>query len=62
MFKKFIQITAVVLSAVILSQTVSADWKYSDNNTYYTDESGNYKTGWQTIDGKDYYFKKTVKW
>lgn len=62
-FEKF-KIKSIVIMPILLilicmncmSLSVSADWEKKDGKTYYTDESGEKVTGWQTIGDKKYYF------
>ncbi|MFC3931856.1 KxYKxGKxW signal peptide domain-containing protein [Streptococcus dentapri] len=43
-------------------KTITAGWVKDEKtgHTYYQDEQGNKLDGWQTIDGKTYYFDNTV--
>lgn len=52
---------AVLAAACVMTSVcavpASADWKTTSAGKKYVDDSGSYVTGWQTIDGKKYYFK-----
>jgi glucan-binding repeat-containing protein len=52
------QILAAVLCMNLIAVPVSAEWKKTDDGMKYTDSSGEYVTGWQTINGHTYYFSK----
>jgi|GEM_PF-2849189 len=60
--KKIIAVlVAAIISVSVITISASADWVKTKNGTYYTDESGEYVKGWQTIDGSKYYFSKNGK-
>ena len=60
--KKIIAVlVAAIISVSVITISTSADWVKTKNGTYYTDESGEYVKGWQTIDGSKYYFSKNGK-
>ena len=60
--KKIIAVlTAAIISVSVMTISASADWVKTKSGTYYTDESGEYVKGWQTIDGSKYYFSKNGK-
>lgn len=52
---------AVLAAACVMTSVcavpASADWKTTSAGKKYVDDSGSYVTGWQTINGKKYYFK-----
>lgn len=52
---------AVLAAACVMTSVcavpASADWKTTSAGKKYVDDNGSYVTGWQTIDGKKYYFK-----
>ena len=48
-------LAVITLTSAASLSTVSAEWLKTEKGTSYTDENGKVK-GWQTIDGKRYYF------
>ena len=60
MRKTKLLIATAILSAAMSTAVLAGEWKQDTTGWWYQNDDGGYtKSGWQTIDGKSYYFNES---